>query len=208
MSLPNGVLPTGEIQSICPSAGWLGNRGALHDANGIIVRPWQRKAWVTCLLSYKGRNRKPLMQPGRYTELFFLDEATALAAGHRPCGECRRDDYNNFKRAWVLGNKRPNNTTIADIDFAMHAERTRAEEDHTRMREVRTLPSGVLVLWGGTPHLWSGSFLLKWTPAGYAAADAGWLMTSDVRLITPPSVVQALGAGYVARVHESASLPG
>lgn len=204
MPLPNGVSPTGEIQSICASAGWLGNRGALHDANGIIVRQWQRKAWVTCLLSYKGRNRQPLMQPGRYTELFFLDEATALAAGHRPCGECRREDYNHFKRAWVLGNKRTNDTTIADIDLAMHAERTSAMDDHSRMHELGSLPPGVLVVWAEKPHLWRGNSLLKWSPKGYVAVASGWLMTSNVRLITPPSVAHALGAGYEARLHESA----
>ncbi|CAJ0880232.1 hypothetical protein R77567_03280 [Ralstonia sp. LMG 32965] len=205
MPLPNGVLPTGEIHSICPSAGWLGNRGMLHDANGIIVRQWQRKAWVTCLLSYKGRNRKPLMQPGRYTELFFLDEATALAAGHRPCGECRRDDYNHFKRAWVLGNRRPDDTTIADIDKAIHDERTSNGDAAARLHELGTLPSGVLLDWVGVPHLWTGNALLKWTPQGYVTGDAGWLRTSNVRIITPPSVVRALAAGYVACLHKSAS---
>lgn len=206
MPLPNGVSPTGEIQSICPSAAWLGNRGTLHDTSGAIVRQWQRKAWVTCLLSYKGRNRKPLMQPGRYTELFFLDEATALAAGHRPCGECRRDDYNHFKRAWLLGNYRSNDTTIADIDAAMHAERISNVNDVARVRELGTLPPGVLVDWGGNPHLWNGDSLLKWAPQGYVAVDSCWLKTSNVRLITPPLVERALAAGYVARLHESARM--
>jgi hypothetical protein len=176
----------------------------LHDGNGVIVRPWQRKAWVTCLLSYKGRNRQRLMQPGRYTELFFLDEATALAAGHRPCGECRREEYSHFKRAWVLGNQRPNDTTIADIDAAMHVERTTAVDDPARTRELGSLPPGLLVVWGGKPHLWHGNSLLEWAPSGYMAVASDWLMTSNVRLITPPSVVRALGAGYTARVHESA----
>ncbi|URF04303.1 hypothetical protein [Cupriavidus campinensis] len=133
-----------------------------------------------------------------------MDEATALAAGHRPCGECRRDDYKRFKRAWVLGNGRPDDTTIADIDAAMHAERISKLNDVGRLRELETLPAGGVVDWGGNPHLWNGNALLKWSPKGYVTVDSNWLKTANVRLITPPSVERALAAGYVARLHESA----
>jgi hypothetical protein len=104
MPLPNGVNPTGIIEPICASATWMGNRGEIHDHKGEIVRQFKTKSWVTCRLSYKGWSRKPLMQPGRYTELFFLDEATALSAGHRPCAMCRNAEYASFKTHWLRAN--------------------------------------------------------------------------------------------------------
>src|SRR5579862_5543219 len=104
MPLPNGVDPIGNIHPVCPFAGWMGNRGLLHDRDGRIVRDWRIRAWITCRLAYKNWSRKPLMQPGKYTELFFLDEATALSAGHRPCAMCRRADYLSFKARWLSAN--------------------------------------------------------------------------------------------------------
>src|SRR5690349_1724645 len=100
MPLPNGVTPSGTIESTCPVADWMGNRGLLHGMDGQITKLWQRKAWFTCAMQFKGRRRK-LMTPGKYSELFFLDEATAFAAGHRPCGECRREAYKRFKETWL-----------------------------------------------------------------------------------------------------------
>ena len=101
--MQNRVNPYGKIIETEARGAWMGNRGLLHNENKEIVRPYKLKAWITCLLQFKGRQRE-IMSPNRYTELFFLDEATALAAGHRPCFECRKEDYNKFKSLWIKGN--------------------------------------------------------------------------------------------------------
>ncbi|HTJ10817.1 MAG TPA: hypothetical protein VL547_02270, partial [Dinghuibacter sp.] len=98
--LQNRVDPYGNIIFTPARGAWMGNRGLLHDAQQHIRRPFRLKAWIICVLQFKGRHR-PVMAPGQYTELFFLDEATALSAGHRPCAECRREDFNRFKAAWI-----------------------------------------------------------------------------------------------------------
>jgi hypothetical protein len=156
MPLPNGVDSWGRIQSICPSAGFLGNRGILHGADGVISRPWKNKSWVTCALHYAGRNRKPLMQPGRYSELFFLDEATALAAGHRPCGECRKEEYARFKAAWFATHNtdRANSNSIDEIDRVLHEERVSlTKEKKTFKSPLGELPFGVMFEVEGRAYL-------------------------------------------------------
>ncbi|WP_349609017.1 hypothetical protein [Cupriavidus sp. DF5525] len=201
MPLPNGVTPAGRIEAICPAAAWMGNRGILHDDTGRIVRPWSRKAWITCQLSFKGRNRQPLMRPGQYTELFFEDEATALAAGHRPCGECRRDDYAVFKRAWSAGNGKDAATPIGEIDQFLHEERTGDDSSGAHWQAAQeSLPAGVMVEVNGAACLWNGSRLLRWTARGYATPDNLGRPSGLVRLITPPSVVRAIAAGYAVRL--------
>lgn len=206
MPLPNGVDPQGNIHPVCPSAGWLGNRGELHDAPGQLVRPWKLKAWVTCRLQYKGWNRKPLMQPGRYTELFFLDEATALAAGHRPCGMCRREQYVLFRTLWLRANQMPEAWRIDDIDRMLHVERTNRSSEPAWQRPLSTLPRGVIVLLRQSPHLWDGEQLRPWTPNGYGRAERADPQTL-VELCTPPSVVNAIEAGYPVQLHASADDP-
>lgn len=204
MPLPNGVDPFGGIQSICPSAAWLGNRGELHDAQRRLVRPWKVKEWLTCQISYKGWNRKPLMKPDHYTELFFLDEATALSAGHRPCGMCRRPQFKAFKAAWLRGNGLPATTPSGDLDKFLHSERTNRGNGEGWQRPLETLPPGVMVEWDGRAYLWNGRELREWTPMGYTeVADTGATAVM-IRLCTPPSVVDAIAAGYPVQIHPTA----
>ncbi len=155
-------------------------------------------------LSYKGWSLKPLMQPGRYTELFFLDEATALSAGHRPCGQCRKPAYTLFKSHWLQSNSRPSDTTIADVDKALHAERTNRSDDGDWLRPLDSLPSGVLVHWNTSVHLWNGAELRQWPPTGYGAATDVAKPSMLVLLRTPPSVVNAIAAGYTIQMHPTA----
>lgn len=207
MPLPNGVDPTGTIQRVCPSAAWLGNRGEIHDAERRIVRDWKVKAWVTCQLSYKGWNRKPLMKPGSYTELFFLDEATALSAGHRPCGMCRKLQYASFKSHWLAANGHPPDPSIAEIDKLLHTERTNRGNGGDWTRALDMLPAGVIVEHKAEPHLWNGENLFRWTATGYGPQANADELPPALQLLTPPSVVNAIKAGYQVQMHPTASEP-
>jgi hypothetical protein len=187
MPLQNRVTPLGELIAD-PARGLVyGNRGCLHDEQGRIRRTFAVKRWIACRLEFKGRRRTRLLQPGRYTELFFLDEATAFAAGHRPCAECRREDYNRFVE--LLGMR-------ADaIDERLHGERIRASGER-RLHQARMsdLPDGAFVLEGAEPWLVLGDELLRWTPSGYAERRAR--PEGDATLVTPPSLVDALRLGW------------
>src|ERR1700744_1539959 len=147
--LQNRVDPSGNIITTSARGAWMGNRGQLHDEHQHILRPFKLKAWLICLLRFKDRQRQ-VMAPNRYTELFFLDEATAFAAGHRPCFECRRKDYNRFKAFWITGNRKPGfdlNTSINEIDKLLHKERIgRKGEKITYKEKVKNLPDGVFIL--------------------------------------------------------------
>jgi hypothetical protein len=182
MPLQNRVTPLGELIAH-PARGLVyGNRGCLHDEQGRIRRRFAGKRWIACRLEFRGRRRAPLMQAGRYTELFFLDDATALAAGHRPCAECRREDYRRLEV--VLGR------VGADaIDARLHAERLGPRV----RRPLAGLPDGAFVLHEGQPWLVLGDALRRWTPAGYADARRG---AGELEVITPPSLVELLGAGW------------
>ena len=180
MPLQNRVTPLGELIAD-PARGLVyGNRGCLHDASGRIRRHHNGRRWIACRLRFRGWHRSPLLQPGRFTELFFLDEATAFAAGHRPCALCRREDYNRF--LGIVGERG------ADaIDARLHAERfTRHREDDP--------PDGALVLHDGQPWLVRGERLLRWTPAGYAERVAR--PRGPATVITPPSLVAVLRTGW------------
>src|SRR5262245_16882688 len=184
----------------------MGNRGRLHDYAQRIVRRQVAgyRAWVTCLLEFKGR-RRPVMAPGRYTELFFLDEATALAAGHRPCGECRRADYRRFKAAWLAGNPDrglAGDVRIAAIDRELHRDRLNAEgHQRTFSTDLAALPDGVFVTGASAETLflvWEGG-LWPWSPDGYGPSER----TGDVEVVTvltPRSTVAAIAAGYTPNV--------
>ena len=187
----NRVTPLGELVAD-PARGLVyGNRGCLHDDAGRIVRRYQVRRWIACRLRFEDRHRSPLMQPGRYTELFFLDEATALAAGHRPCAECRREDYVRFVERW--GARHPDERTADAIDLRLHAERlepgTRAPLLHDA--EAGSLPDGAFVLRAGEPYVVVGSSLLRWTPGGYTGRLAR-PERGTARTITPPSLVAHL----------------
>src|SRR3954471_9135338 len=140
MPLQNRVTPLGQLVAD-PARGLVyGNRGCIHDADGRIRRPYAVKRWIACRLEFRGRRRTKLMQPGRYTELFFLDEATAFAAGHRPCAECRREDYVRFME--LVGETRAD-----DVDARLHEERLGSKPT----RDVAALPAGTFVLVDGDP---------------------------------------------------------
>jgi hypothetical protein len=184
MPLQNRVTPLGDLIAD-PARGLVyGNRGCLHDAAGRIRRHHDGRRWIACRLRFKDWHRSPLLRPGRFTELFFLDEATAFAAGHRPCALCRREDYNRFMA--IAG------ADGADaIDLRLHAERG-------RRHEAEALPDGAFVLRGGEPWLVLGDELLRWTPAGYA--DRAPRPSGRAVCITPPTLVAVLRAGWSGAV--------
>jgi hypothetical protein len=170
-----------------------GNRGCLHDAEGRIRRRWAVKRWIACRLEFRGRRRSPLLQPGRYTELFFLDEATALAAGHRPCAECRREDYVRFQALWRELHPGPANADA--IDERLHEERLDGRAQRRHEAALDELPDGAFVLVGGTPRLVWGSELRTWSPAGYTTRTRR-PTAARATVITPTSLVAVLRAGW------------
>jgi hypothetical protein len=198
MPLQNRVTPLGELIAD-PARGLVyGNRGCLHDEKGRIRRSFAVKRWIACRLEFRDWRRTPLLQPGRFTELFFLDEATAFAAGHRPCALCRRADYDRFVA--LVGAR------ADEIDERLHAERL----DASRRRRLhparlRDLPDGAFVLEGNQPWLVLGGELVRWTPSGYT--DRRPRSGGNVVLITPPSLVEVLRTrwqGVVPLFHPSA----
>jgi hypothetical protein len=197
MPLRNRVTPLGELIAD-PARGLVyGNRGCLHDDRGEIRRRFATRRWIACRLEFKGWQRKSLMQPGKFTELFFLDEATAFAAGHRPCALCRREDYNRFlELAGAAG--------ADEIDERLHRERLDGGRRRLHRAAVAELPDGAFVLRGGQPWLVFGNELLRWTPAGYTdRVGAG----GRAETITPPTLVDVLEASWepvVPLVHPSA----
>ena len=207
MPLQNRVTPLGELIAD-PARGLVyGNRGCLHDETGRIRRRYTGKRWICCRLEFRGWLRRPLLQPGRFTELFFVDEATAFAAGHRPCALCRRADYDRLAEIWR--ELHPGQVGADAIDEQLHTERvapaTRAHQLHNA--PLDRLPDGAFILDDGAPRLVLDAELLRWTPAGYAertARPAG----GEAVLITPPSLVMVLRAGWkplVPLLHPSAS---
>ena len=186
----------------------MGNRGCLHDAAGRIRRPFAGKRWIICVLQFKGR-RRPLMVPGHYTELFFLDEATALAAGHRPCMECQRSRYLLFRAHWQATD--PARATAPppsadELDDALHAERLDAGRGRrTYVERLSRLPDGVLVVDDGRAHLVRAGALIPWALQGYGANARRPPPSDEVRVLTPWSIVLAIGRGYPVEVHASAS---
>jgi hypothetical protein len=204
MPLQNRVTPSGEIVAD-PSRGlMMGNRGCLHGQGRTLgVSRWRSKLWICCLLDFRGVQRDP-MPPGRWTALFFLDEATALAAGHRPCGYCRRADHLAFAEAWRAARRLPRRPSAAEMDTALHRERTdRSRRKLTYLAPAAELPAGVMIRAGGEPGLLIGGRARPWSFHGYGgpvpADPAG-----RVEVLTPPSIVGAIAAGYRPLVHPSA----
>ena len=195
MTLQNRVRPTGEIVAEDWRGDWTGNRGILHDAEQRLGKArWKHPHWVTCRLSFKGRKRE-VMRPGRYyTELFFFDEPCALAAGHRPCGECRREDYLRFRAAWDRVHGPADG--FAAIDRALHAQRvdSRTRQQIRHQADPAGLPDGTMILAGGEAALIWGGALRVWTPAGYLPPRP--LPRHAVTVCTPAPVVAVLHAGY------------
>lgn len=210
MTLRNRVDPFGQIHAD-PSRGTMfGNRGGcFHQDEQLVGRPWTSERWICCLLEFKGRRRE-LMAPGLYTELFFLDEATAFAAGHRPCMECRRGDAKRFIEAWSKAHLSAGERlkTVSDIDRLAHRERVdpKTWEQRTSRVQLSTLPDGVFVATDADPRrprlLWRGK-LLPWSFTGYGSAEPA--RDEPVTMLTPPSFAFAFAAGYEPAVHPTAS---
>jgi hypothetical protein len=209
--LQNRVTPFGEIVAVSQRGTLMGNRGGrIHTPDKKLTRRrWASRRWIACVLQFKGRQRE-VMSAGRYTELFFLDEATALAAGHRPCRECRRADHERFRQAWLRGNASlglPPDVSIDAIDRVLHAERVGpGGAKVTFTARLGDLPEGVFVARGDTALLVAGGALGEWSPGGYRRRlplNRG----ADVTVLTPRSIVRAITAGYAPAVHPSARSP-
>jgi hypothetical protein len=197
----NRVTPYGSLIATEARGTLMGNRGSLHSDDGRILRPWQVRRWIACVLSFRGR-RRFVMPPGRWTALFFLDEATALAAGHRPCAECRRADYRRFQHAFLAAH--PGHPAGADpMDLTLHAARAgEGRSKRTYEAAAASLPDGAFVEVGGRPWLVLGDGLFAWTPSGYT--ERRRRPAGDVTVLTPRPTVAAIRAGYAPLVHPSA----
>ena len=196
--LQNRVTPLGELIAVTDRGLVYGNRGCLHDAAGTVVRSWAGRRWISCRLEFRGRRRERLMAPGRYTELFFLDEATAFAAGHRPCAECRREDYSRMRELWAA---RGWPARADAIDARLHRERLDSTGER-RLHRVSwaDLPDGAFVLRDGAPWVVHASELLRWTPGGYGAHVARPANAGLAETLTPPSLLALLRAGWSGAV--------
>jgi hypothetical protein len=207
MPLQNRVTPFSELVAE-PGRGLVyGNRGCLHDETGRIRRRYNGRRWIACRLRFRGWHRHPLLQPGRFTELFFLDEATAFAAGHRPCALCRREDYDRFGEIWR--ELHPDQVGADAMDAQLHAERVAPGRRAQRHHDARfqDLPDGAFVVRDGEPFLLLGGALLGWTAAGYVP-HAPRPVRGRALLVTPPSLVAVLRTGWqgvVPLLHPSVS---
>jgi hypothetical protein len=207
--LQNRMTPEGEIIA-SPERGTLfGNRGGrIHDADQRLgKRRWHSKQWICCVLDFKGR-RRPVMAPNRYTELFFLDEATALSAGHRPCFECRRDAAMQFATLWNAARNLPGRAAVVTMDEQLHRERVAADgRKPVWAARAADLPDATFVRWpeaglNGVGMLQSGRFR-AWSLAGYGPLGAIPAKTT-LDVLTPQSIVTVLGAGYRPVLHWTA----
>jgi hypothetical protein len=203
MPLQNRVTPTGDIIATPHRGLFTGNRGIIHDpaTKTLLTRRWSTNAWLTCVCEFRGRRRK-VMGGRSWTELFFLDEATAFAAGHRPCFFCRRDDANRFRAAWEQGNG-VTGMLASEMDAVLHRERLEGGKKrlHALPMPLRQLPDGAMVLAGTESFLIARGSAWQWWPGGYREVHNA---LADVMLLTPPSTLRAFGAGYRPVLHESA----
>ena len=200
--LQNRVDPFGNIIKTSARGLWMGNRGILHNDQKEILRPFKLKAWLICKLEFNGRKRQ-IMAPHRYTELFFMDEATAFAAGHRPCFECRRQDYNRFKSLWLKGNPGygfDEKTSFQKIDDILHRERMGRDRSKVTFEEhADRLPDGTFILIDNKPYLVSGGMIYLWSAYEYEQGVP--LPVKDkLTVLTPKSTVNAFRAGYVPQI--------
>ena len=206
MPLQNRVTPSGDIIATPHRGLFTGNRGIIHDpkTRTLLARRWAGKAWLTCVCEFRGRRRE-VMGGRSWTELFFLYEATAFAAGHRPCFFCRRDDANRFRAAWEAGNG-VTDILADDIDGVLHRERLdgRAKRLHELPAPIERLPDGAMVALDGESYVIAKGQVLRWSFDGYHRADVG---AGTAMLLTPPSIVRALQSGYRAMLHPSAVTP-
>jgi hypothetical protein len=206
MPLPNRVDPFGQLFADCARGLFLGNRGGRfhRDDRTLGARRWVSRSWICCRLEFKRRHRHVW---GRgYTELFFLDEPTALAAGHRPCFECRRADANAFVAAFAAGMQRTSSPRAAEIDRVLHTERLDGGRKRRHRLLIDDVPDGAVLTLAGEPgsaFAVRGGLLLLWTPGGYSERQPRprgvW-----AEALTPPGMLAALDAGYRPNWHPSA----
>ncbi len=203
MPLQNRVDPYGAMFRSPARGTMMGNRGgALHNDERQIVRPYKSRRWIACVLEFRGRKRS-VMTPNRYTELFFLDEAVAMSAGHRPCAECRWKRFQAFRSAWAQRNETGRGELPAadEMDTELHRARVeRRGRKVTYAAELDALPNGCFVEVDGTAHLVWDDALLLWTPEAYAGKrprPPGLTVT----VLTPRPIVECLRAGYVPETH-------
>jgi hypothetical protein len=200
--LQNRVDPFGNLIKTRARGSWMGNRGILHNDQQQVLCPFKLKAWITCRLEFNGRKRQ-VMSPNRYTELFFLDEATSFAAGHRPCFECRRSDYHQFKSLWLKGNPEyrfNEKTPIKKIDDILHKERIdRHQSKVTYEEKIERIPNGSIVSIDDNPYLLFEKKMYLWTPFGY---DKGIALpnTNKLTVLTPKSLVNTFRVGYLPQI--------
>jgi hypothetical protein len=202
MPLQNRVTPAGDIIATPHRGTFTGNRGIIHDpaTKTLLQKRWSNPAWLICVCDFRGR-RRDVMAGRSWTELFFLDEATAFAAGHRPCFFCRRDDALRFRTAWEEGN-RAVNVRAPDIDAVLHRERLdgRNKRLHALPVPLPDLPDGAMVQSGEQNYLIAQGRALQWSPEGYRGIYSA---IEDAMLLTPPSTLRAFKAGYRAVLHPS-----
>ena len=207
MPLQNRVTPFGELIAV-PARGTLfGNRGGrFHtDARTLTARRWASRQWICCVLDFKGRRRDVW---GRfYTELFFLDEPTALAAGHRPCFECRRKDAETFAEHWRVAHRLRRRPYAFEMDQMLHRERLRGRAKRLHRRNIDGLPDGAFFALAGDAFAVRGNRILRWTPQGYDA-EKPRPRGGTVDVLTPPAILAVLAAGYEPRWHPSATVRG
>ena len=191
MPLQNRVDPYSNLCRTEFRGQLMGNRGLLHNERQEIIRPWQLKRWIICVLDFKGRQRN-VMTKGRYTELFFTDEATALSAGHRPCAECQRDKLSLFIKYWTAANG-ISIKSLTEMDDYLHEERINPVKQEIILRE---LPDGVFIEYEGGPYLVLNKSIHRWTFEGYKQQIE--MMPSEVvKVLTPMSIVRSIREGYL-----------
>lgn len=212
MPRQNRVTPFGEVIATPERGTLMGNRGVLHDGHGAIKRNWNGTRWIICLLDFKERKQE-VMKPDCYTQLFFLDEATALAAGHRPCAECRRERFIAFRTAWQTahpadGDRAKPSATV--IDACLHADRLTSDRSpFSFFAALDDLPDGVFVTVAGDErqaYLVRCDHLLAWSPGGYTERRRR-PQGEEVTVLTPGATVRTIRAGYAPAVHPSAVAP-
>jgi hypothetical protein len=205
MPLQNRVLPTQEIVAERGRGLLMGNRGTLHGPDRHLgTTRWRTKAWICCVLDWKGKQRDP-MPPGRWTALFFFDEAVALAAGHRPCAYCRRRDFLLYAGAWATARGLDERPRAAAMDAQLHLERVdpRTRQQRTTIQELDELPDGAMIRYDGRPALVLDHHVLPWSWQGYAdpVRPPGLY---EVAVLTPPANLVVLKGGFTPLLHPTA----
>jgi hypothetical protein len=209
MSLQNRVNPFSSLIATPERGAWTGNRGVIHNPEKKIVKNHAIKAWICCVLDYKDFRRQ-IMSPNRWTELFFLDEATAFAAGHRPCGFCRHPDFKRFKSLWLSANREQyglqEGSKMDAVDAFIHQERLdKNGRQRTFKATLSDLPDGCFITRDdelNSAYLWHQKQLFSWSFSGYSKVTT-FDKNQEVNVLTPQSFVAVFKAGYVPQIHSS-----